>query len=461
MKRFNWMIVFGMMILPGVVHADFSFYWRDQNALHYEYRHLIGLDLNNSSASDSVGNSRAYSTFRLRMKPSMSITDRLLIHSLFDAYVSPNNTVSQEEGAQAGGQATDTNNYGPSLGSLPRSIFGGSNGYGTSAFTAGDSNFIIKSLFMEYIGDWGILKLGRIPRHWGLGIRYNEGLNPNDKFTDRTDTAMYELGLGNIKLAVLLSKVLESNLNRQSDDMTLYETYLHYNQPEKDMDVGAMYTFMRQSVNFVKLSIIDLYAKKKYKKIRAGVELVTSLGSPGSLKGSQAAQLGLATELAYDWTPSISTFLNLGYASQADIDRGGRLQLFAFDRNYDIAFLMFNQPMGSISAQTGISASSDPDTNALFGAYYLNLAGAYHFNDRIGTKLGFTTAQSPLPLVAGGGKFYGQELDATLWYHFVENWNLGVDAGVFMPGNLYEGDPTNKAKIDPAYGVQAYTTISF
>jgi len=231
--------------------------------------------------------------------------------------------------------------------------------------------------------------------------------------------------------------------------------------PEKDLNLGFLYTFMRHADNFVKLSFFDIYGTKKIKKLKAGLEAVATLGSPGTVSGNTAAQLGIASELNYEWTEVIDSYLKLGYASSPDVNKTGKLTLFSFDRNYDIAFLMFNQGVGSIPTQTGVSASSEPYTGTIFGAYYLNLGGNYHFNQRIGTNLNYATALAPLPLVSGGNKAYGHEIDVTGWYNFLENLKFKVTTGFFFPGNLYQGTPILNAATDLCYGGVASMLLTF
>ncbi|MBI2646827.1 MAG: hypothetical protein HYW85_07375 [Deltaproteobacteria bacterium] len=443
--------------------CDFSLYWRESYFL-VEGTGISTADLSNNSAADNgTGNDRVYSTMKLRMKPSLGITDRLSIHAMFDAFVTPHATLSQEEGAFQGMLPTDVNQYGPVLNgtSLPNALDGSGSGFGQSTATTGDGNFLIKTAFLEYISDWGILKIGRQPRHWGLGIRYNAGDKQQDKFGDRTDSIAYELGLGSIKLGLLYSKIAENTINSSKDDVNLYESYAHWNDPEKDLNLGFLYTFMRHSSNFVKLSFFDIYGTKKIKKFKAGLEAVATMGAPGTVSGNSAAQMGLASEFDYEWTEIINSYLKLGYASSPDVGKLTKLTVFAFDRNYDIAFLMFNQGLGAISAQTGISASSNPYTNTIFGAYYLNLGSNYQFNQRIGANLNYATALAPLPMVAGGNKNYGHEVDVTGWYAFLENLKVKVTTGFFLPGDFYKGTPTLNATTNPCYGGVASMLLTF
>ena len=460
-KKIHFILIFFSLFVALPAFCDFSLYWHD-NYFLVEGTGISTADLSKHSAADSgTGNDRVYSTLKLRMKPSLGITDRLSLHAMFDAFVTPNTTLSQEEGARLGQLPTDANNYGPTVGTLPRALDGGISGFGQSTVTTGDSNFLIKTAFLEYVSDWGILKIGRQPRQWGLGIRYNSGEKPQDKFGDRTDSIAYELGLGNIKLGLLYSKIAEGTINSTKDDVNLYETYAHWNDPEKDFDLGLLYTFMRHADNFVKLNFFDAYVTKKIKKLKAGLEAVTTLGAPGTAKSNTAFQLGVASELSYDWTEVISSTLKLGYASAPDVSQAGRLTVFAFDRNYDIAFLMFNQGLGAISTQTGVSAASDPYTNTIFGAYYFNLGGNYTFNQRIGANLNYATARAPLPLVSGGNKNYGNEVDVTGWYNFLENLKFKVTTGFFLPGDLYKGSPTFNATTNLCYGGVASMLLTF
>ncbi len=460
-RKIHFVLSFFVFFVTLPAFCDFSLYWKE-NYFLVEGTTISTADLDKQAAADSgTGNDRVYSTLKLRMKPSLGITDRLSLYAMFDAFVTPNSTLSQEEGAFMGAAAGDTNNYGPPVGSLPRALDGSASGFSQSTRTAGDSNFLIKTAFLEYISDWGILRIGRQPRHWGLGIRYNAGDKPQDKFGDRTDSIFYELGLGNIKLGLLYSKISENTINSSKDDVNLYESYVHWNDPEKDLNIGVLYTFMRHADNFVKLNFFDIYGTKKIKKLKAGLEAVATMGNPGTVSGNTAAQLGLASELEYEWTEVIDSYLKLGYASSPDVSKGGRLTLFAFDRNYDIAFLMFNQGLGAIPAQTGVSAASDPYTNTVFGAYYLNLGANYHFNQRIGANLNYATALAPLPLVSGGNKDYGHEVDVTGWYNFLENLKFKVTAGFFLPGKLYSGTPTTTAATNPSYGGIASMLLTF
>ena len=458
----SFVLVFWLFLTALPAFSDFSLYWRESYFL-VEGTSINTADLNESSAADNgTGDDRIYSTLKLRMKPSLGITDRLSIHAMFDAFVMPHtSTLSQEEGAFMGRPATDGNTYGPTLGNLPAALDGGASGFSQSTVTSGDSNFLIKTAFLEYISDWGVLKIGRQPRQWGLGIRYNAGDKPQDKFGDRTDSLAYELGLGNIKLGLLYSKISENSINSTKDDVNLYESYVHWNDPEKDLNLGLLYTFMRHADRFVRLNFFDIYGTKKIKKLKAGLEAVATLGNPGTISGNESAQLGLASELEYEWTEVITSYLKLGYASSPDVGNTTKLTVFSFDRNYDIAFLMFNQGVGAISAQTGVSAQSDPYTNTIFGAYYLNLGGAYHFNQRIGANLNYATALAPLPFISGGDKNYGHEVDITGWYHFLENLKFKVTTGFFLPGDLYKGTPTLNAQTDLCYGGVASVLLTF
>lgn len=467
-NKLKKLFVFGLFLFLSVdLFADFSFYWRDRNYFLSEIRSFNTLDLDHDSPADFTGNVRTFSTLKLRMKPSLGITDRLAIHATFDTFTNPFSTVANEGGALQGQQAPDTNNYGPQVSTLiPRGLFGGASGFGHSALTrtTGGSihNLLVKDAYLEYLGDWGILRIGRIPRHWGLGIHFNSGENASDKFADRTDSLLYELGLGNAKLGAIYSKILENNIDSNGDDVTQLEGYLFWNDPEKDVDTGVLYTFLKSSEIHMALSYIDVFLIKKFQSWKAGIEVVASHGYAGTVSGNKASQVGVAGELSYKWTSSLENYLKLGYASAPDRGKTEKLTTFAFNRNYDIALIMFNQGVGAIPAETGVSASSEPDANAIFAAYYANLGANYNFSDRLGTNLNFAYAHAPLSLSTGGKKEYGGEVDLSLWYRFLENLSFTVSGGLFKPGKLYEGSPTNESRtLDLCHTANFSATLLF
>lgn len=464
----RFFLLFFLFLFSMPLFADFSFYWRDRNYFLSEIRSFHTLDLNHGADADFTGNVRAFSTLKLRMKPSLGITDRLAIHATFDVFSNPFTTVANEGGALQGQQAPDVNDYGPQVfPGLPRRLFGGASGFGHSALTrtedASIHNILVKDAYFEYLGDWGILKIGRIPRHWGLGIHFNSGENPSDKFADRTDSILYELGLGNAKLGVIYSKILENNIDSNGDDVTQLEGYLFWNDPEKDVDTGVLYTFLKSSDLLMDLGYIDGFLVKKFDSLKMGIEALVSHGNPGGARsGNETRQVGVAGELSYKWTASLENYLKVGYASAPHLGKTEKLTLFAFHRNYDIAMIMFNQGIGAIPAETGVSASSEPDANAIFAAYYANFGVNYNFNDRVGTNVNLAIARAPRALVSGGKKEYGQEADLSLWYRFLENLTFSLSGGYFQPGKLYEGDPTRFARtLDPVYAAHFSATVLF
>jgi len=197
-----------------------------------------------------------------------------------------------------------------------------------------------------------------------------------------------------------------------------------------------------------------------------GLEGLFTSGDPGTVSGNDANQKGLAVEAHYDlfdWFKNLSVYGRAGFASGADLDKPTTLSIFTFNRNYDIAMILFNQGVGAIPNQTGVSASSNPDANAITNTYYFNAGADYSFNDRVGVNFNYAVAQAPLPVTRGGNKFYGHEVDLNGWYRFRENLNLGGSVGLFLPGEFYNGSPQRLPAwaIDHAYGAQMGVTLLF
>src|SRR3989338_6854665 len=91
-RKFYFVLALWIFFVALPAFSDFSLYWRESYFL-VEGTGISTADLNKNSAADAgTGNDRVYSTLKLRMKPSLGITDRLSIHTMFDAFVTPHGT---------------------------------------------------------------------------------------------------------------------------------------------------------------------------------------------------------------------------------------------------------------------------------------------------------------------------------------------------------------------------------
>lgn len=131
---------------------------------------------------------------RFRLNPEIHISDNLRIHSQFDIF---DNLVlgSTPEGymnvpsAGGGYSVAARGGYAP-LGALSST---------TWAPVAGQTSFtdsiVAKRAWAEYTTPVGLLRFGRMPNHWGLGMVYNAGNGYDSDWQSTVDRIMFTTGI--------------------------------------------------------------------------------------------------------------------------------------------------------------------------------------------------------------------------------------------------------------------------
>ena len=139
-------------------------------------------------------NSQLGANIRFRVNPEIHISDNLRIHSQFDIL---DNLVlgSTPEGytnvPSAGGGYTVAarGGYAP-LGSFSTTTWAPVAGQ-----TSLTDSIIAKRAWAEYTTPVGLLRFGRMPNHWGLGMVYNSGDGYDSDWQTTTDRIMFTTGI--------------------------------------------------------------------------------------------------------------------------------------------------------------------------------------------------------------------------------------------------------------------------
>jgi hypothetical protein len=160
-----------------------------------------------------------------------------------------------------------------------------------------------------------------------------------------------------------------------------------------------------------------------------------------------------------------------------------------FNRNYDVAMLMFNHPLGQADfLRTGLyrnttlaqlpvgntttiapsaTASNQIDTEALSNAFYLAPSFQYKFRETAqfgGTFVYGRLVQDPLltqaGVAAGTDKSLGYEVDVNFTFKPYERFTWFSEAGLLIPGKAWQGGSIGYAN-SVAYGFGTKAAISF
>ena len=141
--------------------------------------------------------------------------------------------------------------------------------------------------------------------------------------------------------------------------------------------------------------------------------------------------------------------VNLGYVSGDDPNTATKYEGYVLDRNYDVAFLLFNHPLGQadffgtagFGGGGSTAGNSKPDVEAISNVMYFAPYTNYKWSDRwtLGARLA-TGWLSQNPLVGQTvDKDLGYELDLSLEYSPKKGIRWVNEFGYLMTGSAFKG----------------------
>ncbi len=479
------LFLFTTLFATSVLAGDIK--WEGQ------YR-FEGLRINNPGLDG--GNSKSYMLHHLTLKPQFTAFDGFTIHSRFDVLNNsqfPNDQLGQTFGAgvnptpgtlAAGG----TNNLGAGTNSSNSNVLSRQQTAGLLA---------VNELYANWNHEFGVLTVGRAPMHFGLGIAFNGGFGVFDHWLSNRDLISYRLVMGNISVMPVIAKTYEGLVD-QEDDINDYILQLNYENPETELDVGLIYQARRstsgansndaptavigngstQTDNY-EVNSYNFYVSQWVNAVKVSFELGFMNGNTGlSKNGAEIKHDAMGGALKLSWLPEETHWgasFDLGYASGDDPGTENTFEGYIFDRNYDVAFLLFNHPMGAAdffrtaylrnnataAPAASLSASQSFDTEAISNAVFASGAVHYRWAQKYDFQTRLTFAQLATdPLQANVDSNAGFELDLSLKYEPFKGFQWITRTGVFLPGAAFQGG-SNALPNDTAFGFETKAAITF
>jgi hypothetical protein len=334
---------------------------------------------------------------------------------------------------------------------------------------AGQATLSAQTLFAEFASDFGTVRVGRVPLHYGLGLVWNSNPNGWDRLPSNGDAISMVTKLGSFKFMPAFVKYQNANPtppgqvgNAGNSDYVLSLTYTN---EDEQMDAGIM--FMRRiagpnanvtnpfsvgglSTSGFAYNLWDVYGKKKLGILTLKAEIPVVSGTyAGNPYSSVAGAVQAEADLGDHWKLK----LNAGSANGQGNGPQTSLGTFAFHPDYRPALILFNYNLRNITQGSGTNGSPFDAgiTNARFLALSADLTagkfthvfkGMYAMADQAadGVNQFFNTFTGAYE--AGGGSAQsndlGFELDYQLGYQWDESIRFGVDLGLLMPGKFFE-----------------------
>ena len=458
---------------------------------------IEGYSIKNSSL-DASNKEKSYGLHHLILRPRIEAADGITIRSRFDIF-------NYGANSNTGFTAYPSNQLGAIWGS----------GVGTATPTnSSDSNVIsqaqqpdtlqVTELYLTLTQEFGALVAGRIPLQFGLGMVHNAGNGNFDHWMDNRDVIGYKIVMGNLFLLPMYGKVAEGSKTgttslEKNDDVTDIMIQFQYENPESGMEMGLFYQgrsansgndVPEKGTDFIvggagaklgRMSTknISLYGLKDTKDYRFGVEASWQEGNLGIVTAQdQEVELsGYGLAMEFDYRPENSRLnfgFRAGFATGDDPETEDKFEGFIFDRNYDVAFLLFNHTLGQKNFfRTEMIGTQDPGNNstthnapdieAISNVYYFAPTLTYKWSDRWSLQTTLVTGWLQTdPLVnTDVDKSLGYELD--LGFNFKPNdrvtWVNQV--GLLFPGSAFKAGDVNNFDTDFAYGLVSKAAISF
>lgn len=441
-----------------------------------------GVFIKNSEASSS-GKEKSYGLHHLILKPKIVASDGLTIYSQLHLF-----NTSANSGLM-------NSQMGQFFGSGPQSGAASSAHDSDTLSDQGKSeSLLVSQLYLSMAQEYGGLVVGRVPLQFGLGMTHNAGNGLFDHWFDSRDVVGYKVIMGNLWFMPMIGKKYEGTLNA-NDDVSSYIVQVQYDNFETNISMGAMYEVNKANdqaptgptASFPgaaagqKASLDEeqwnIFALKETETLRFGLEAAFQSGQNGlrdaSGNGIEWDGFGVAVEFEYRPEGSLWNYgFDGGYASGDDPATSSKYEGYVFDRNYDVAFLMFNHQLGQADflgtsgfggggTTLASGGNQQPDVEAIANVMYFSPFSRYKWSDKwtLGARVtAGWLAQNPL---SGHDvkKGLGYELDLALEYSPKKGVRWVNEFGYLMSGDTFKGG--SQFDSSDVFGFSTKAAISF
>ncbi|MBT4763048.1 MAG: hypothetical protein HOO06_15245 [Bdellovibrionaceae bacterium] len=450
----------------------------------FEWSGLYRFEANhieNSELDSSKNNFKDYGLHHLILKPKIVAADGLTIFGRFDIMNSGNYFHGQLFGGANRTISTSNIEETDSVGN-----------------NMGTDSLLISQLYAELSHEFGLLKVGRAPLHFGLGLNLNAGAGDFDHYSDTRDLLSYEIAMGNYSFITTVGKVVENTIEKNTDDVNEYIFNLNYDNSDAKLKMGVLYQ-MRRAAGGIKdvpfgtgkvggagatrpassekfeFNNISIYFERTEETHRWALETAFIDGKTGILDASDN-NVGLKSYLIgfeFDYLPTASDFkygFKFGSVSGDNPNTTNTYEGAAFDANYDVAMLLFNHQLGSSDILNSTiygggagTTNVQLDVERVTNTTYLSPNISYQWRERWNLGASFTLANLNQVNVSGSdmSKSLGSELDLALTYKPNDNLTWVNTVGYLMAGEAFKGSTTDNFNNDSAIGYMSKIAIRF
>ena len=364
----------------------------------------------------------------------------------------------------------------------------------------------MNQMYMEMYADTALIKIGRMSRHFGMGMVFDNGSDPWDRFLTIYDGIEAEMKIGNFSVTPHFAKISSydngsattAGAREASGALDVREVGLVAKYDNKNKDLVASVLYAKRSSERrnslynannntnstafergnTEVTIIEPFVSKRWSKLKVSAEASLQSGDYGKVYDanteSKISAQAFMGEAKYDFNPKWDIGFLVGQVS-GDDGSTDRFEATYLHPNFHIADLMFRYNYAAIN-EGSRSIFDSSITNTRFYKLYGN-----YKSDNWTWKGAFIMANA-LETAKGGGKnayhheenyryqsnqsqddSFGYEFDFGFDYRWNPNVVISAYYSYWKVGDYYSfsNDPANKLSLANVYGGGLKATLEF
>ncbi len=424
---------------------------------------------------------KAYGLNYLSLKSKVIASDGVTIVGRFNILTSEDSAYANSQLGQMWGSSSPMNS---------RSV------HENSAYSSSMGGGLIKTseLYLNVERENNGIVLGRAPFEFGLGMNFHAGRGEFDHWSTTRDLVAYKIISGNISIMPMIAKVYQKS-PAQGNTVTEEVLRIDYNNKDsksvlagqlvrrkavKEALTGStggllpVLPHATQANNSMSVQDVNIYFERGWGNFTFKLEAGFLSGDTGLSSAANESILfsayGLATEFQF---PNLSSnmYLNVKTGLASGDDRSTKdFEGYAFNKNYDVAMLLFNHRLGKadlfgtdyLKETSTHDVHNSFDDESVSNTFYLSPSLGYRWSEKIDLVNTLTYAQVLINStnVVDIKKELGLEWDIELVYKPTPNIKWVNQLGLLSPGSAFEA---NNADFERGlnYGIGSRAAISF
>lgn len=419
---------------------------------------------------------KEYGMHALYLSPRLVVSDGIQVVTRFEVFGDANSSYNSYLGS-VWGQGNSDSAANP----------GKSNALGRNGTS---SSLRASQMYFNMSQENASLIVGRAPFEFGMGMSYSVGDGLFDHWNSNRDQVAYKMLVDNVAYMPFISRHFDDGY--QQGSLVQDEGFLvMYDNKQTGNQLGLMLERRKASTSSNDIAVgggasaiadsrqgdlnvqkTNFFLGKDWETFGFKLEAGFNSGELGLVKNGQSVKstgYGIATEWNFKTESKWNYVFKLGIAS-GDNPETNDYEGFQFDRNYDVAFMMFNHRMGSYDLlrtaairDNTMGVANSPDDEAISNVFYFAPVFKYRWSEKLDVNQTIVWGQLMTAPIAGvkDSKDLGIEYDLELDYKVRGNVHWVNQIGLFSPGGAFKSTSVPGSENNFNYGLATKIGLQF